>query len=31
MDAIAATTAKPKASKPITTKHLAYMLADQHI
>jgi DNA-binding protein HU-beta len=22
--------AKPKASKPITTKHLAYTLADQH-
>ena len=26
----AAVTAKPKASKPITTKHLAYTLADQH-
>jgi DNA-binding protein HU-beta len=25
-----AATAKPKASKPITTKHLAYTLADQH-
>ena len=32
MEAIAAAviTAKPKASKPITTKHLAYTLADQH-
>jgi DNA-binding protein HU-beta len=29
MAAIAAAT-KPKASKPITTKHLAYTLADQH-
>jgi len=26
----AITTAKPWASKPITTKHLAYTLADQH-
>src|SRR5471030_1753052 len=32
MEAIAAAviTAKPKASKPITTKQLAYTLADQH-
>ncbi|MEP7030465.1 MAG: HU family DNA-binding protein [Pseudolabrys sp.] len=30
MAAIAAAPAKPKASKPITTKHLAYTLADQH-
>src|SRR5476651_1274975 len=32
MEAIAAAviTAKPKPSKPITTKHLAYTLADQH-
>jgi len=32
MEAIAAAviTAKPKASKPITTKHLAYTLAGQH-
>ena len=32
METIAAAivTAKPKASKPITTKHLAYTLADQH-
>ena len=32
MEAIAAAviTAKPKASKPITTKRLAYTLADQH-
>src|SRR5450759_4811282 len=32
MEAIAdaVITAKPKASKPITTKHLAYTLADQH-
>ena len=30
MAAIAAPVAKPKASKPITTKHLAYTLADQH-
>jgi DNA-binding protein HU-beta len=30
MEAIAAATAKPKASKPITTKHLAGTLADQH-
>ena len=29
MAAIVAAT-KPKASKPITTKHLAYTLADQH-
>jgi DNA-binding protein HU-beta len=28
--AAAVVTAKPKASKPITTKHLAYTLADQH-
>jgi DNA-binding protein HU-beta len=26
----AAAAAKPKASKPVTTKHLAYTLADQH-
>jgi DNA-binding protein HU-beta len=30
MEAIAAATAKPKASKPITTKHLADTLADTH-
>ena len=32
METIAAAivTAKPKASKPISTKHLAYTLADQH-
>jgi DNA-binding protein HU-beta len=30
MAAKAAATAKPKASKPVTTKHLAYTLADQH-
>ena len=28
--AAATAAAKPKASKPITTKHLAYTLADQH-
>jgi DNA-binding protein HU-beta len=30
MAAIAAPMPKPKASKPITTKHLAYTLAEQH-
>jgi|SRR5664279_1973115 DNA-binding protein HU-beta len=28
--AATAAVAKPKASKPVTTKHLAYTLADQH-
>jgi DNA-binding protein HU-beta len=30
MAANAAAPAKPKASKPVTTKHLAYALAEQH-
>jgi DNA-binding protein HU-beta len=29
-EVMAAAAAKPKASKPVTTKHLAYTLADQH-